>query len=290
MPFTMDKETGMWRFETEQMSGLLDPVGARHGVKTLTHLDSGVDVVHEKYDLLNLFLLFAQNRCMGSAREGQREVEVQGDRATVTWPENDTHRAALIAVYELSGSHSIDLSVTVECQWPYPKYEVFLSNYFNQAMDPWVYLRECPYVDPPDAPQWVAPEANDVFAGTGLVFPRDFHAARNPVDGRWTGIPALYQWNPQRMYQLPICMQVDAESGVAAVVMSRPEDCYAVVTGYAKAHPDDPFGNQNPMYLSLFGEDLSPGDTRTARVRLAVIELDEEMQRPLEVYEQFYAQ
>jgi len=180
-------------------------------------------------------------------------------------------------VYELSGANTIDLAITVSSKWPFPKYEVFLSSYFNVAMDPLVYLQQCPYVDPPDEPQWAAPAANDVFAGTGLVFPRDFHAARNSVDGRWTGIQALYQWNPQRMYELPICVMVDERTRVAAVLMS----------GYANSHPDDPFGNQNPMYLSLVGEDLSPGDERTARVRLAVIELDDAMQRPLEVYDAF---
>jgi hypothetical protein len=287
MPFAMDAIHMGWRFETDEMAGRIDPGGARHGVKALTHKATGVDVVHERYDLLNLFLLFAQNRCMGAAREYDREPAVEGDRLTVDWPANDTHQAALTAVYELTGPNTIDLTITVRSEWPYPKYEVFLSNYFNVAMTPSVYLQECPYVNPPDAARWVAPVASDVFAGTGLVFPRDFHAARNSVDGRWTGIHALYQWNPQRMYELPLCMQVDADSGVAAVLMSRPEDCSAVVTGYANAHPDDPFGNQNPMYLSLFGEDLSPGDERTAHVRLAVIELDDAMQRPLEAYEAF---
>lgn len=289
MPFAMDASGEAWRFETDELEGVLNPMGARHGIKTLTHRPTGVDVVHEKYDLLNLFLLFAQNRCMGAARDYERQVEVDGDRLTVTWPPNDTHQAALTAVYELSGPSTIDLTVTVRSEWPYPKYEVFLSNYFNVAMDPHVYLQQCPYVEPPDAPQWAAPTANDVFAGTGLVFPRDFHAARNSVDGRWTGIWALYQWNPQRIYELPICMMVEPQTRVAAVLMSRPEDCYAVVTGYANAHPDDPFGNQNPMYLSLFGEDLSPGDERTAHVRLAVLEMDEEMRRPLEAYEAFVA-
>lgn len=287
MPFIESATQTGWSFETDELTGLLDPTGARHGIKSLTHRATGVDVVHEKYDLLNLFLLFAQNRCMGAARDYEREIDAGEDRLTVTWPANETHRAQLTAVYELSGPNTIDLTITVHSDWPYPKYEVFLSNYFNAAMTSRVYLQACPYVDPPDAPQWVAPVANDVFAGTGLVFPRDFHAARNSVDGRWTGIWALYQWNPQRFHELPICIQVDEASGVAAVLMSRPEDCYAVVTGYANAHPDDPFGNQNPMYLSLFGEDLSPGDERTTHVRLAVLELDEALQCPLEAYAEF---
>ncbi len=287
MPFAPDETSGRWRFETEEMEGLLEPMGARHGIKTLTHKATGVDVVHPRYDVLNLFLLFAQNRCMGAARDYEREVEVEGDALRVHWEANETHRAELTAVYEIAGPNLIDLTVTVRSEWPYPAYEVFLSNYFDPSMDPYVYLQGSPYVDPPDVPQWVGTECNEVFVGTGLVFPRDFHAARNPVDGRWTSIWALFQWNPQRFYELPLCLQVGPKTGVAGVLMSRPEDCFAVVSGYTNAHPDDPFGNQNPLYLSLFGDDLSPGDERTAHVRFAVIELDQAMQRPLELYAEF---
>ncbi len=286
MPFAAD-DSGTWRFETDEMSGMLEPMGARHGVKTLTHKATGVDVVHEAYDLLNLFLLFARNRCMGAARQYEREVEVDGDELTVRWPASETHQAELTAVYAIAGPNLIDLTITVRSEWVYAAYELFLSSYFPPSMRPHVYLQGSPYVDPPDVPQWVAPTCSDVFVGTGLVFPRDQHASRHSVDGRWTGLSIVYRWNPQRLYELPVCMQADADTRVAAVLMSRPEDCFAVVSGYAEAHPDDPFGNQNPMYLSLFGEDLSPGDERTAHVRLAVIELDDEMRAPLELYDQF---
>ena len=83
MPFAVDAIHEAWRFETEQIEGLLDPMGPRHGIKTLTHTATGVEVVHEKYDLLNLFLLFAQNRCMGAARDYERQVEVEGDRLSL---------------------------------------------------------------------------------------------------------------------------------------------------------------------------------------------------------------
>jgi len=61
MGFIEDAEGAGWRFDAEEMTGLLDPRGERHGVKSLTHRTSGLDVVHEKYDLLNLFLLSRRN-------------------------------------------------------------------------------------------------------------------------------------------------------------------------------------------------------------------------------------
>jgi len=37
--------------------------------------------------------------------------------------------------------------------------------------------------------------------------------------------------------------------------MSRPQDCFAVVSGYDTPNENDPFKNQNPLYLSLFGDE-----------------------------------
>ena len=287
MKLSRKAESEVWEFETEELEGTLQPEGQRHGIKTLVHRPTGIDIVHPDYDVLNLFLLFTTNRSMGTARALEREVEGGEDRVTVRWPATDEHNAELTAIYQLVEPNMIDLTVTVKSNWPYPSYEVFLSDYFPPEFQPWVYLQACPYVDPPDQPQWVAPQVNDVFAGTGLVWPRDFNCSRKSVDGRWTGIWALYQWNPQRLYELPIMMQVHPDGKLAAVMMSRPEDCYAVVTGYNSENMEDPFKSQNPLYFSLFGGDLAIGDERTARVRLAVIELDEEMSAPLGLYEDF---
>jgi hypothetical protein len=289
MSLSYDAANDIWTLETEELTGTLQPQGQRHGLKTLVHRPTGIDVVHPDYDVLNLFLLFATNRCMGQARTLERTVEGGDGALTVHWPATDEHNAELTAVYRLVEPNMVDLSVTVCSNWPYPAYEVFLSNYFPPEFQPWVYLQPCPYVDPPDQPQWVAPQVSDVFAGTGLVWPRDFNCSPRSVDGRWTGIWALYQWNPQRFYELPLMMQVHPDGELAAVMMSRPEHCYAVVSGYNSGNMDDPFKSQNPLYFSLFGDDLAPGDERTARVRLAVIELDDEMKRPLELYKSFAA-
>ncbi len=287
MKLSHNSDENVWNFETEELTGVLQPYGERHGVKTLVHKPTGIDVVHPEYDALNLFLLFSTNLCMGTAREKERTVETQEDGVLVHWPPTDEHKAELTARYQFREPNIIDLTVTVRSEWVYPAYEVFLSNYFDPAMRPYVYVEGSPYSDPPDQPEWIAPVVNDVFLGTGLVFPRDQHATQLPVDGRWNRIWALYQWNPQRYYALPLMFQTDSDRRVAAVLMSRPEECFAVVSGYDSDNFGDPFKDQNPLYLSLFGHDLVPGDQRTAHARLVVTDLDEAMSQPLALYEDF---
>jgi hypothetical protein len=290
MTLTHDPAQNGWHFETEELQGFLRPEGDRHGVKTLVHKPTGIDVVHPRYDVLNLFLLFCTNHTMGTAREKARTVRAEGDTVEVHWPPTDNHRAELTARYQVREPNVIDLTVTVRSRWPYPAYELFLSNYFDPAMQPYVYVQGSPYADPPNQPQWIAPVVNDVFVGTGLVFPRDQHAARRAVDGRWDRIWALYQWNPQRYYALPLAFQADPERRVAAALMSRPEDCFAVISGYDSPNSHDPFKDQNPLYLSLFGDDLVVGSERTVRARLQVTALDESLSQPLALYQAFAAE
>lgn len=285
-----DPDQNGWQFETELLKGFLLPFGARHGVKTLVHKPTGIDVVHERYDLLNLFLLFSTNLCMKAARDYDRTARQEGDGVVVDWPAAETHRCELQARYTFREPNLIDLEVTVRSQWVYPAYELFLSNYFPPTWQPHVYVQGCQWARGQGADEWIAPVYNDVFAGTGLVFPRDQHASVRSTDGRWNRIWALYQWNPQRYYAKPVMYQADPERKLAAVMMSRPEHAFAAITGYDSDDLTDPFKDQNPLYFSLFGDDLLIGTERTVKVRLAVIELDAEANRPLELYEEFLAE
>ncbi len=290
MKMEYDVDQKGWHFETQELKGFLLPEGQRHGIKSLLHKPTGIDVVHPKYDVLNFFLLFSTNHCMGTDREKERTVQATEDGIVIHWAPTEDHKAELIALYQFKEPKIVDLTVAVRSQWVYPAYEVFLSNYFDPSMQPYVYVQGSPYADPPNQPQWIAPSVNDVFVGTGLVFPRDQHAARLSVDGRWERIWALYQWNPQRYYAKPVMFQTDPQRRIAAVLMSRPEDCFAVVSGYNSPNENDPFKGQNPLYLSLFGNDLVIGSERTAKVRLQVTELDEVMKRPLKLYEAFLSE
>ncbi len=64
--------------------------------------------------------------------------------------------------------------------------------------------------------------------------------------------------------------QVDMKHNLAAIIMSHPSDCFSVTSGYSSINPKDPFSDQNPMYLSFFGDDMLPGDVKTVKARMVV--------------------
>ena len=74
----------------------------------------------------------------------------------------------------------------------------------------------------------------------------------------------------------PLALRRDAKSGLTAVLMSRPNDCFAVAMPYGEE-------GHRAVYLSLFGGDLKAGQETSASARL-VIGKDVSEGRAMELY------
>ena len=93
-----------------------------------------------------------------------------------------------------------------------------------------------------------------------------------------------------RRYARCLAILADADKKMAVVVMSHPRHCFAISARYHADKEADRLTPYSAFDLSLFGDDLAPGDERTARVRLAVTPLDAAMSQPVKLYEAFVAE
>ena len=89
------------------------------------------------------------------------------------------------------------------------------------------------------------------------------------------------QMVPVRRYAHPLSFMLDPEAKLAAVMMSRPADCYALSSRYFAENDADRPTSYSAFDHSLFGQDVAAGDQRIARVRLALTPLDAGMSQPL---------
>ncbi len=285
-----DAGTDTYQFETEAMTGEIRASGDYHGVWTLTERNTGRQVIHPKYSALNLFRLFAVHQGLDQPRLMDRTVEARDNAVEVHWAATETHQGALTARYEVGEPNHIDLTVTVRCDGTYAGYELFLSNYFDKALRPHIYLHGSRYGRASVDPERVVPMVNDVFRGTVIVFPRDPHAARRCVDGRWnrseSNSPTV-QMCPVRYYGYPFSFLTAPGNRLGVVLMSTEEDCYAISTRYHVADEADRMTDYSAFDFSLFGDDLVPGSRRTVRMRLALTEVDDRMSQPLAEYQAF---
>ncbi|MGY8654242.1 MAG: hypothetical protein ACKVJX_11550 [Verrucomicrobiia bacterium] len=289
-PLKFNPETKSYDFETSQMSGSLRVDGSYHGVNRLTDKHTGRQVIDPRYSALNLFRLFSINQAMGMPRVMERTFKAGIHAIEIHWPATDRHLGEITARYEVTELNAIDLTVTVHSSGSYAGYEIFLSNYFDKILKPRVYLKPRPRGGKSGAPQLVVPKFNDVFRDTVLVFPRDAHAARRCVDGRWDrsefGAPTV-QMVPARYYGHCLAFLTDPDNQLGVVLMARPEDCYAISTRYFADDPKDRMTSYSAFDFSLFGNNLLPGVERSVRIRLALTPLDDKLSQPLDLYRNY---
>jgi hypothetical protein len=227
---------------------------------------------------------------MGQPRQMARTTKTFPTAVEVTWPATEQHLGEIVARYEVRGPSAVEVTVGVRLDWAYPGYELFLSSYFDKVLRPHVYVKA---LRPGAAPDVIVPTVNDAFRGAVLVFPRDANAAQRCVDGRWErkeGAVPFVQMVPVRRYAHPLSFMLDPDAKLAAVMMSRPADCYALSSRYFAENDADRPTSYSAFDHSLFGQDVAAGDQRIARVRLALTPLDAGMSQPLELYEAFLAE
>ena len=87
------------------------------------------------------------------------------------------------------------------------------------------------------------------------------------------------EWSIRPKLAAPLAIRRDAERKLAAVLMTRPRDAYAI------ACPQDEEGHRS-LYFSLLGRDLKNGESVEAKSRLMICGgvTDE---KALELYKKF---
>ncbi len=284
---------GAFEFQTEAIQGTIRLDGAYHGVTRLIDRRTGRQLIDARYSALNLFKLMAVDQVMGMPRLMDRKIRVSAKSLEVVWAATDAHQGTVTARYEIRQPNAVDLTVTVNSLGTYPGYEVFVSSYFDKTLRPSVYLRPSARGPATGDCEVVVPSFSDVFRGTVLVFPRDAHAARRCVDGRWDRnerkTPTV-QMCPLRRYAHCLALLSDPGNRLGVVLMSEPRHCYAISTRYHAEEEKQRLTDYSAFDFSLFGEDLLPGDERTARIRLAVTPLGGDSSLPLTLYRAFLSE
>ena len=265
------------RFDTGVLKGTLGEEGKSLGLRPLTHRATGAQIAGA-FGILSPYRLLTSHARFGTAAwDWPRTCEVQADGAArVRWSADKEHPLDLTGVYRWSPpipwtsncwSSPSAISTCSSCSWP------VTSTDFRQALAP-VTLQ---------GPGLLSGAGTFVEAvkadGDWLTFPRDRTAAAIFGDGRWTRPPNPVTWKIRPAVAAPMALRRDAKSGLTAVLMSRPADCFAVSMPYG----EDP---HRSVYLSLFGRDLKAGKAASAGARL-VIGKDLTEDRAMELYRNY---
>ncbi len=274
------KENTLFDFDTGVLRGQLRLDGKGQGIASMVHIPSGVEMAYggPTVGIFSYYRMFSTDTRHGEDLRRMPTVSrLLADGAVeVRWLPDSKLPVELSAVYRFSGADTLDLETTVVALRDLPRFEIYLSSYFSKN------FRTAAYVKPSrhgtGSPELLSVDVNPLVEGSYLIFPRDADAVRMIFDRRWDFPPSPVHWSVTRWMAGPLGVQRDPTSGVAALIMAPPKDCFAVAMPYNKTPPDNVAGHHS-TYLSLFGKDLKKGEKARARSRLVVVrkETDEEM-------------
>lgn len=260
--FSAGDVSGEYRVDTGVVEGVLGLEGHSHGLNPLTAKGSGLRLSGPP-GLLDFYRVFTTNqRHVESMRALPRETRLESpDTLRVHWPAADGRAYALTGVYQWKTPDTLDLEVIVEAKADLPDFEMFLSSYLSSE-----FPVSSVYTRTEEGTRTLVTAGEE--AGPWQAFPRDTAATAMVKDGRWNIEPNPVDWAMRDAYALPLIIRRNEGSGFAVAVMTRPEDCFALLT------PREGDAHYS-MYLSLFGRTLRAGETATAHVRMVFGALDD---------------
>jgi len=287
--FKPGDEPGHFTFDTGVLRGTVRMNGRSQGIVELVHVGSGVPVVAggRLPGALSPYRVFSRGvRYGNAARDWPTETTILDDGALrVFWPAGEVNPLEMTAVYRWTRPDTLDLELAVTPKRDMPDFELFMSSYFEQGFYAKVYAK--PSSSPDSSGKLLPADRTPDAEGGYVMFPRDKDALAIIRDGRWKIPPSPVDWWMDHWLAAPLALRRDRQTGITAVMMSAPDDCFAVSSPFNPGTPTA--GGYRSLYQSLFGRDLTSGRTEGIRLRLVVGEKisDEDA---LRMYEQFVAQ
>ncbi|UCG58385.1 MAG: hypothetical protein JSU70_02540 [Phycisphaerales bacterium] len=247
-------------FDTGILRGKIQRANRTLGLSSVVHVPSGLRL-DGGFGILSYYRIFTTDKRYGHAAwDWPCESRLLPEGAVqIIWPAEKGRPFEITATYRWAGRSTLDLQTSVKALENLSHFEIFLASYFRENFSsPYVYVGANPEA-----------EANPGFLlakksfGDWQMFPRDREVLRVIQDGRWKKEPNPVKWAIMPQMAAPICLRRGGATDLTVVLMSHPDDCFAMATPYkGESHYS--------LYLSLFGRDVKAGETARARSRLVV--------------------
>ncbi len=262
-------QAGFYTFDTGALRGKVRLDGRSQGIVELLHVATDTPIVcgGRLPGVFSPYRVFKTGTRYGNAaRDWAAKTRILADGALeVFWPSGEINPLELTAVYRWVRPDTLDLELSVKPLSEMPHFELFMSSYFEKTFYARVYLKSA---DGSGAAGFVPADRRPQSRGGYVIFPRDDAAVAIIRDGRWAIGPNPVDWWIEGRLAAPLALRRDSRTGVTAVMMAPPDDCFAVSSPFNPASAEA--GGYRSFYQSLFGRDLPAGQKATVRMRLLV--------------------
>jgi hypothetical protein len=255
LAFKID-DKGNLAFDTGVVKGSMQKDGAAEALTPISYVNPAVAINNTNHGLLTPYrFLTPQKRYGFGSWEWPRTGKVLPDgSAELQWQPAADRPFAFSTHYHWKSADTLDFTLSFTPQVNLEKFELFLGSYFRN------FKRVKAFVEKAGNG---APGLDTVSDRRGgfQFFPRGEDIMPMVNDGRWNYPPYPIKWDVREPLAAPLGMMAEPNSGVTVLLMSPPDDCFALSA-------TKPSWGQGAYYLSLFGKDVAGGQTVVAHVRL----------------------
>ncbi len=269
MTTSWHSEGDYYCFSNELVSGKYLTTGHYQGMRDLVHRASGVQIAAGETlpGLVAPYRVFGNSRRYGDVRDrnGQREIVPEGLR--ITHPADSENPFDLVAIYSWEGG-TLDIRYRITAHVEMRGFELGIASYLAAGFRGFICRQSNVWgeKDPRIVPVDVNP-MTDVYA----VFPRSEADFKTIFDGRLDLPPYPVRFVAPAYFAHPLAYRRHAKSGVTAVGMADPKQCYSICLPVNNPPEEpDPANGYQGIYFYLFGRDLRQGETVATRLRWVV--------------------
>lgn len=258
-----------YHFQTEIVSGRYLTAGKYQGMRSLVHRPTGVEIASgEKLPgLVAPYRVFGNGHRYGDVRDRATQVELTAEGLRVTHPADAENPFDITSCYTWAAD-TLDVRYTIKLNADMKGFEMGVASYLSPGFRAFVSRQSNNWGE--TASRIVPVDVNpmtDVYA----LFPRNEAAMKTIFDGRWDHPPYPVRYAVPAYFAQPLAYRRHVQSGVMAVGMGDPKECYAIcIPVNNPAENPDPVNGYQGIYFYLFGKDMKKGETANARIRWVV--------------------
>ncbi len=258
-----------YHFQTDVVSGRYLTAGKYQGMRSLVHRPTGVEIASgEKLPgLVAPYRVFGNGKRYGDVRDRATKVELIPEGMRITHPADEENPFDIISCYSWEAD-TLEVRYTVKLNADMKGFEMGVASYLSAGFRAFVSRQSNNWGEKGSkiVPVDVNP-MTDVYA----LFPRDETVMKTVFDGRWDLPPYPVRYAVPAYFAVPLAYRRHVQSGVMAIGMGDPKECYAICipVNNPPENPDPANGYQG-IYFYLFGKDMNRGETASAHIRWVI--------------------
>lgn len=198
----------LFEFNTGAVKGTLRANGKYQGISSLIDVETGKELTRSAGIFSYYRVLSTDTRWGDAARDWPMTAMLLPDGGVrIDWPAHEEHPFEMAAIYRWISPTTLDLETIVKPQRSMPRFEVFLSSYFDLNFKAIAYAKPTRPVD--DPAEFILADVNPLVRGSYLAFPTSSQTAQMFFDRRWAPENDLVPWAVTRVLGAPMAIKRD---------------------------------------------------------------------------------